>query len=254
VRAPAPPAEWGNAVTADGRLSGRVIPMTALLDEISDGVMILDGQGNRTYSNPSLNALVGSDARLPLDAADPPDWLTPDQHDRYREHVDTVLSGRASEPLISLEWHVVTASGVTVPAAMKLIPVGNGKPGGNGIIWLVMEMETADLVTTDGDHRYRRGLWRIAYELSRLGLLTDPVTDRRVKPVPLPPGLEDLSRREGELLQLLLEGHRVSGIADMLCLSPHTVRNHIKSIFRKLDVHSQAELVALVRNHELRSG
>ncbi len=32
-------------------------------------------------------------------------------------------------------------------------------------------------------------------------------------------------------------------IAELLEVSEHTVRNHLKSIFRKLEVHSQAELV-----------
>jgi len=32
-------------------------------------------------------------------------------------------------------------------------------------------------------------------------------------------------------------------------VSEHTVRNHLKSIFRKLEVHSQAELVGMIRSH-----
>lgn len=35
-----------------------------------------------------------------------------------------------------------------------------------------------------------------------------------------------------------------SKIADRLCLSLHTVRSHTKVIYRKLGVHSQAELAA----------
>jgi DNA-binding CsgD family transcriptional regulator len=46
---------------------------------------------------------------------------------------------------------------------------------------------------------------------------------------------------------LLLEGHRVVSIAAELGVSEHTIRNHLKSIFRKLGIHSQAELVRHVR-------
>ncbi len=52
-----------------------------------------------------------------------------------------------------------------------------------------------------------------------------------------------LSPREREILQSLLIGHRVTMIAKSLHISQSTVRNHLKSIFRKLDVSSQSELL-----------
>jgi DNA-binding NarL/FixJ family response regulator len=56
-----------------------------------------------------------------------------------------------------------------------------------------------------------------------------------------------LSAREEEIARALARGHRVAEIARMLDISPHTVRNHFKAIFRKLDVHSQVQLVARLR-------
>jgi DNA-binding NarL/FixJ family response regulator len=56
-----------------------------------------------------------------------------------------------------------------------------------------------------------------------------------------------LSPREREVLDLLVEGYRVSQVAKMLFRSQHTVRNHLKSIFRKLEVGSQEDLVARAR-------
>ena len=56
-----------------------------------------------------------------------------------------------------------------------------------------------------------------------------------------------LTAREIEVIELLLMGHRVTTIASMLFVSPHTVRNRLKSIFPKLGVHSQVELVRLAR-------
>jgi len=56
-----------------------------------------------------------------------------------------------------------------------------------------------------------------------------------------------LSDREEEIARALLKGHRVTHIARMLDISPHTVRNHFKSIFRKMQVHSQVELLARLR-------
>lgn len=64
---------------------------------------------------------------------------------------------------------------------------------------------------------------------------------------PLPDAAVRLSPRERELVSMLAEGARLSGIACKLGLSTHTVRNHLKSIFRKLNVHSQHDLVEFWR-------
>ena len=55
--------------------------------------------------------------------------------------------------------------------------------------------------------------------------------------------LQRLSPREWEVLEELRAAKRADEIAAHLCISPHTVRNHTKSIFRKLDVHSHIELL-----------
>jgi DNA-binding CsgD family transcriptional regulator len=56
-----------------------------------------------------------------------------------------------------------------------------------------------------------------------------------------------MSRRELEVLQLLLSSRRVSSIARELSISAYTVRNHLRAVFRKLNVHSQTELLELFR-------
>ena len=55
----------------------------------------------------------------------------------------------------------------------------------------------------------------------------------------------DLSPREYELLQLLASGQSNRQAAEALSLSPHTVGDHVKSIYRKLGVSSRGE--AMVR-------
>ncbi len=56
-----------------------------------------------------------------------------------------------------------------------------------------------------------------------------------------------LSRRESQVLGLVVDGHRVPQIARQLRISPHTVRNHLKGIFRKVGVTSQGELIELFK-------
>jgi two-component system, NarL family, nitrate/nitrite response regulator NarL len=58
-------------------------------------------------------------------------------------------------------------------------------------------------------------------------------------------GLVDLTRREREVLELLVEGASGHEIAEELRISINTVRSHISSLFSKLHVHSQLEAAAL---------
>lgn len=58
--------------------------------------------------------------------------------------------------------------------------------------------------------------------------------------------LDDLTRREREVLSLLVDGSGHEAIAESLVISPETARTHVQRILRKLDVHSRAEAVALV--------
>lgn len=69
------------------------------------------------------------------------------------------------------------------------------------------------------------------------------------KPDPLDhPALRELSPREREVLELLLQGERVPSIGEQLFISDHTVRNHLKSMYRKTGTGSQAELIRHVRS------
>ncbi len=53
----------------------------------------------------------------------------------------------------------------------------------------------------------------------------------------------DVTAREREVLDLIVEGLIEDAIADRLFISPHTVRGHIKNLYEKLQVHSRAEVV-----------
>jgi PAS domain S-box-containing protein len=59
----------------------------------------------------------------------------------------------------------------------------------------------------------------------------------------LPHGSE-LSARQTEIAARLISGQHLADIAQSMFLSPSTVRNHLAAIYRKVGVHSQAELLA----------
>ena len=52
-----------------------------------------------------------------------------------------------------------------------------------------------------------------------------------------------LTEREVEIINLLARGCSVKTIAKLLNISPHTVADHLKSIYRKLNVHSKSEAI-----------
>ncbi|HYZ99720.1 MAG TPA: helix-turn-helix transcriptional regulator [Acidimicrobiales bacterium] len=54
----------------------------------------------------------------------------------------------------------------------------------------------------------------------------------------------ELTAREQEIARLIARGVSTAEIAGRLYLSTHTVRDHIKATFEKLDVSSRGELVA----------
>lgn len=61
------------------------------------------------------------------------------------------------------------------------------------------------------------------------------------------PRLTRLSSRELDIVRRLADGDRVPAIAAALYISQSTVRNHLSTVFRKLGVHSQQELIVQLR-------
>jgi DNA-binding NarL/FixJ family response regulator len=62
---------------------------------------------------------------------------------------------------------------------------------------------------------------------------------------------QHLTRREREVLSLLVEGESSQSISHSLSLSPHTVRTHIQNILTKLQVHSRFEAASFAVRFEL---
>ncbi|MEG1906479.1 MAG: LuxR C-terminal-related transcriptional regulator [Gordonibacter sp.] len=61
----------------------------------------------------------------------------------------------------------------------------------------------------------------------------------------------EVTQRESEVMLLLSEGKTRRAICEELSVSPDTVKTHVRSIYRKLAVHSQQELVEyLARERE----
>lgn len=58
-----------------------------------------------------------------------------------------------------------------------------------------------------------------------------------------------ISEAQMRVLKLIVEGKKVTEIAQMLCLSPYTVEKHTNDMLRKLGIHSNAALVNYYYKH-----
>ncbi|MGH3113556.1 MAG: response regulator transcription factor, partial [Gaiellaceae bacterium] len=63
--------------------------------------------------------------------------------------------------------------------------------------------------------------------------------------------LAALRPREQTILELYADGLSAGEIADLLVISPHTVRTHLKLAFKRLDIHSREEATEIVRRDQL---
>ncbi len=61
----------------------------------------------------------------------------------------------------------------------------------------------------------------------------------------------ELTPRQIQVVEGIIEGLSYKLIADRLLISAETVRDHIKKIYRKLEIHSKAELIKKRMNKEI---
>jgi DNA-binding CsgD family transcriptional regulator len=208
---------------------------------MTDGVLITDENGRCTYSNPALDEMVGAKACGPTISEDAPAWLSTPHRSEYRRLITRALNGRIPRRPQSVAWDLVNLRGDAFLANTKIIPMHNGTGPSAALLWIFSPAPGEVRVIQDPRKReLEDAMRRISDELGRVGLHGNSAP---TEPSHTHPDLDLLSRRERDVVAHLLQGHRVVSIAELLDVSEHTVRNHLKSIFRKLGVHSQAELV-----------
>ncbi len=82
-------------------------------------------------------------------------------------------------------------------------------------------------------------------------LLDNYLVHAQSKPPSGPPGYEELSDREREIMFLIVRGLSNQEIADKLVISPSTVQTHRTHILQKLNLESSIDLVRYAIRHGL---
>jgi DNA-binding NarL/FixJ family response regulator len=252
IARPMPPAEIDDYLAADA--SGQELPRTdptvgIIRPPVSETVLVVD-------DTPDVRML----ARMSLTAV----GFTVEEAGNGAAAL--ALARRLKPQCVLLDVSMPDMSGIDVCRALRRDPA----TAGCTIVMLTTHADSADkaeafLVGAD-DYivkpfaprdlvaRVRSAVRRRQTTIGAVGRQVDDallemlqtVRDREVGEGALS-GVEQLSCRQIEIVKRLVGGERVPAIARELYLSPSTVRNHLSVIYQRLGVHSQEELLILLR-------
>ncbi len=220
--------------------------LAAVVDTINCGFVSRDAKGTITFANQRLlgwlgyewDEVVGQHAQK---------LVPPDLGALVLEEMHAVDAGDLRARLTTLQRHDSTTFPVLTIPQRFYDDVGE-LAGAFVVIIDLGTVQTAKRAGYGGREDVRSSLERIAMELQSISLSAD--IGSAVHPSLDHDDLAALSPREREVLAHIVAGERVPAIATQLQVSQHTVRSHLKSIFRKVGVKNQAELVARVRSLE----
>jgi PAS domain S-box-containing protein len=213
-----------------------------ILDGLGCGLLSTDDEGKIGYANERLASWLGYDKDELITMQDA-DLVPPELREIFLADV------RQGEPDLRVRLLAIQRKDSTTFPVLA-IPQHYYDEHGEIDRWVMIivdlgAVQTAKHIGYRGPNNLRSTLQRIALELESASLMTEmapPATIRLDHP-----DLAEASTREREVLMLLVVGDRVPGIAKQLHISPHTVRNHLKALYRKLGVNTQAELIERVR-------
>ena len=189
------------------RCSEQVSLLQGALEETSNAVWLFDDNGDLVYANPPADRLLSR---------------------QTEDELEVESSGQRPQPMFMRVWSMVEK-------------VLNGQV--TQLPW------TTTLVLSDSSV--------LVCEIIRVTL--DSSTDRvgvlvLLQSLPALPSLfldafcarHRVSPREQEVIGLLLEGLGTSDMAERLGISDHTVRDHLKRLYRKTSTRSRSELMSVL--------
>ena len=106
------------------------------------------------------------------------------------------------------------------------------------------EIAVARVLSREGRWLVLHGAALVADGKRRVAVIIEAAHPARISPLLM--AAYQLTEREQDVTRLVLQGDSTAQIADNLCVSPHTVQQHLKSVFEKTGVRSRRDLVGKV--------
>jgi DNA-binding CsgD family transcriptional regulator len=106
------------------------------------------------------------------------------------------------------------------------------------------EVALARALGDSGQWVVLHGATLLATGTRRVAVIVEPGHPARIQSLLM--AAYGLSAREQEVARLVLQGESTNGIAARLVVSPHTVQEHLKSVFDKTGVRSRRDLVGKI--------
>jgi PAS domain S-box-containing protein len=247
-----------------------------MLSELTDAIVLFDLQGSCLFANPAFDTLLGQRG---LGSSGPvlsaPLWIDPSEREKWELLFELHRSGRAQIlGLLTISVVLVRRSGVRIPVSVTSDRILGDDAEPIAVLCTFRRRVNNPRDPSVADDTIEE-LWAVVDHLTtrvtkrrhvRTGSIArtkafrgwEPPqhsqfapTDESAETLPresiaslnatLEP-TESLTEREQEILEEVLRGLRVATIASKLYLSEHTVRNHVKSLHRKLGMSSTAEI------------
>lgn len=149
------------------------------------------------------------------------------------------ISGIETTAKIKTDWPEIETVMITVFEDENKI-IESIKAGAVGYL---LKDETPDYIV-QSIHEVLQGGAPMTRSIARK--ILGSVSEKLKPPVDL-----GLSEREVSIIKLIVDARTYTEIAEVLFISPHTVKTHIKNIYKKLHVHSKASLVKLAMNKKI---
>jgi DNA-binding CsgD family transcriptional regulator len=189
------------------KLRGQVALLRGALDTTSSSVFLFDDRGDIVYANPPADQLLSLQTE---------DQLLAEIEDEPRQPLFTLLC---------LLVERVASAGQVAESWEGTVHIADGT---------VMACEVTRILES-GDHSSG----------AVLALMRPVGSDSAVR-VDAFASSYGLSPREQEVVGLLVQGQTTVAMADQLGISPHTVRDHLKHLYRKTETGSRSELLGLI--------
>ena len=216
--------------------------LIAMLARTADGVMLMDQNRKVVLWNRAAERLLGfrADEILGRPCYEVMRGKTPDGRPWCSQSCPIAAQTTRGDPVRNYDLQTQTKAGRRIWLNISALPVPSKKKGQFLVAHLFRDISKQAKVRQLEDELHA-ALYGAVVNTSPEIQVNQPAEDPP-REIPMTPAL---SEREREVLGLLAAGRGTKSIGDHLCISPFTVRNHIRHILEKLGVRSRLQAVAI---------